>query len=387
MEDVQRNIAKVVGLDSRQATALSRFYESQIRDGVIKGMSYDDAVVRAEKLGDKYRDRLWKQRAERIARTEIAEAANQGRYVSWMQADDLGLLPEGTTKKWITALDERTCPTCAPLNGKIVAWDQDFPIGKKMPTAHPNCRCTAVIIPGEPSAVLPDRPSREYGGYRLTEPKDKISTGRGQADVVAKNLRDRARAVEPKVTRDMIDLSGRHGGRMMGLEHRLKTQFSLSEKISVRAGSRTIAKASDEIHDAIRYTMQFGDGDYIDSVGKVVEDLRARGYKVVMRNNWVKGNPYFGVNAQVLSPDGIKMELQFHTKASLALKAKTHPIYEQLRVSSDPVVQTALHKEMADMAKVVRFPVGDVNLLGEPIAAVVGKSVDLLMFSTEVINE
>jgi SPP1 gp7 family putative phage head morphogenesis protein len=154
MEDVQRNITKVVGLDSRQATALSRFYESQIRDGVLKGMSYDDAVARAEKLGDKYRDRLWRQRAERIARTEIAEAANQGRLLSWQEANAQGLLPVGTTKKWVTALDERTCPICAPLNGKIVAWDAEFSIGKQMPTAHPNCRCTAVIIPGAPSALI-----------------------------------------------------------------------------------------------------------------------------------------------------------------------------------------------------------------------------------------
>jgi hypothetical protein len=81
------------------------------------------------------------------------------------------------------------------------------------------------------------------------------------------------------------------------------------------------------------------------------------------------------------------MELQFHTDASLALKAQTHPIYEQLRVSRDPVIQTALHDDMTALASGIKFPSGDLGLLGEPIAAVVGKSFGLLKSSTEVINE
>jgi hypothetical protein len=133
--------------------------------------------------------------------------------------------------------------------------------------------------------------------------------------------------------------------------------------------------------------MKFDDGKYVAGVARTVDDLRARGYTVTTRNNWVKGNPYYGVNAQVVTPDGVKMELQFHTDSSLALKAQTHPIYEQLRVSRDPVIQTQLHQEMVDLAGVIKFPRGDIGLLGEPIAAVVGKSSVLLKSSTEVINE
>jgi SPP1 gp7 family putative phage head morphogenesis protein len=387
MEQVQANIQKVVGLDSRQATALARFYESSIQDGVLKGLSYEEAVVRAEKQGDKYRERLWKQRAERIARTELAEAANQGRFTSWQEADRQGLLPKGTKKRWLTAPDERTCEICGALNGVVVGWDEVFSTGKMMPTAHPNCRCTALIIPAEPSAELPETPSNEYGGYKLKKPSEKTSTKRGQADIVAKNLRDKAKEVEPKTTRDMIDLSRKHGGTMEGLDHRIKTQDSLSSKISVRADKTTLANASGQIHDTVRYTMKFDDRKYVAGVASTVDDLRARGYTVTTRNNWVKGNPYYGVNAQVVTPDGVKMELQFHTDASLALKAQTHPIYEQLRVSRDPVVQTALHADMTALASGIKFPGGDLGLLGDPIPAAVGKSFGLLKFSTEVINE
>jgi SPP1 gp7 family putative phage head morphogenesis protein len=387
MEQVQANIQKVVGLDSRQATSLARFYESSITDGVLKGMSYDDAVARAEKQGDRYRDRLWKQRAERIARTELAEAANQGRMTSWQEADRQGLLPPGTKKRWLTAPDERTCEICGALNGVVIPWDEQFSIGKMMPTAHPNCRCTALIIPGEPSAQLPESPTGEYGGYKLKEPSNKTSTKRGQSDIVAKNLRDDAKRVEPKTTRDMIDLSRKHGGDMVGLDNRIKTQDSLSSKISVRADKTTLASASGQIHDTVRYTMKYDNKDYVAGVSRTVDDLRARGYTVTARNNWVKGNPYYGVNAQVVTPDGVKMELQFHTDASLALKGKTHPIYEQLRVSRDPVIQTRLHQEMTQLADGIKFPSGDLGLLGDPIPAVVGKSSVLLKSSTEVVNE
>jgi SPP1 gp7 family putative phage head morphogenesis protein len=387
MEQVQANIQKVVGLDSRQATALARFYESSIQDGVLKGLSYEEAVVRAEKQSDKYRDRLWKQRAERIARTELAEAANQGRYAAWQDANSQGLIPKGSKKRWLTRPDERMCEICGALDGVVIPLDEVFSTGKLMPTAHPNCRCTALLILAEPSAELPETPSDEYGGYKLKKPSEKTSTKRGQADIVAKNLRDKAKEVEPKTTRDMIDLSRKHGGTMEGLEHRIKTQDSLSEKISVRADKTTLANASGQIHDTVRYTMKFDNKKYVTGVASTVDDLRARGYTVTTRNNWVKGNPYYGVNAQVVTPDGVKMELQFHTEASLALKAQTHPIYEQLRVSRDPVIQTALHDDMTALASGIKFPSGDLGLLGEPIAAVVGKSFGLLKSSTEVINE
>jgi SPP1 gp7 family putative phage head morphogenesis protein len=379
MEMVQTQIQKVVGLDGRQATALSKFYESTIEEGRKKGLSYQDAVAKAEKLGNQYRDRLWKQRAARIARTEIATAANEGRALAWQEADQAGLIPDGTKKRWITALDERTCPECSELNNQEVDWQGVFSTGNEMPPAHVNCRCSAVILPGEPSAK-PRSETTEYGGYKLREPENPKSTSRGSVDRAATELRDKAVAVEPKITKDMIDLAKKHDGTMVGLEHRIKSQSSLSEKIGTRAGKSSLVDASDQIHDSVRYTMKFKDSDYIAGVTRTVDDLRAKGYTVTTRNNWARGNPYYGVNAQVVTPDGVKMEMQFHTSSSLALKAKTHPIYEELRVSSDPVIQTALHKDMIALTEKVRFPTGDVELLGTPIQAEVGKSLVLIGF-------
>jgi SPP1 gp7 family putative phage head morphogenesis protein len=112
-------------------------------------MTYEEAAKKAEKDGNRYRVRLLKQRAIRIARTEISAAANAGRYLSWIEAEDRGLLPAGSTKRWITATDERTCPICQPMNRVEIPWTIPFTTGDQMPPAHPNCRCTAVIVPAE----------------------------------------------------------------------------------------------------------------------------------------------------------------------------------------------------------------------------------------------
>ena len=146
-------ISKVVGLDSRQARALTRFYEKSLADGRAAGLDYDEALAKADRLGDKYKKRLIRQRAVRIARTETVAASNAGRYLSWIEADAQGLLGSTSVKRWITAIDERTCPICAPLNNKEVPYKTNFSTGELMPPVHPNCRCSAVIIPAEVSFI------------------------------------------------------------------------------------------------------------------------------------------------------------------------------------------------------------------------------------------
>jgi len=146
-------ISKVVGLDSRQARALTRFYEKSLADGRAAGLDYEEALAKADRLGDKYKKRLIRQRAVRIARTETVAASNAGRYLSWIEADAQGLLGSTSVKRWITAMDERTCPICAPLNNKEVPYKTNFSTGELMPPVHPNCRCSAVIIPAEISFI------------------------------------------------------------------------------------------------------------------------------------------------------------------------------------------------------------------------------------------
>ncbi len=75
------------------------------------------------------------QRLELIARTEILRAHNQGRLKFY---DTVGV----RQVRWMVAHDERLCPKCSELDGKV------FPIDKMPPIPfHPGCRCCVSAEP------------------------------------------------------------------------------------------------------------------------------------------------------------------------------------------------------------------------------------------------
>jgi hypothetical protein len=84
-----------------------------------------------------------------IARTEVMTAANQGRFISWQQAGDRGLIDLSTAyKEWIA--EDDACDECSFADGEFALAEEDFEsVGEGMPPAHPNCRCTAVLVPAE----------------------------------------------------------------------------------------------------------------------------------------------------------------------------------------------------------------------------------------------
>ena len=72
-------------------------------------------------------------RMEMIARTEVLRAHNQGRLKFHQRV--------GVQKlEWIAMEDERMCPVCGDLDGKVFPTDK-FP----QQPAHPHCRCTSVL--------------------------------------------------------------------------------------------------------------------------------------------------------------------------------------------------------------------------------------------------
>jgi SPP1 gp7 family putative phage head morphogenesis protein len=148
-DEIVAQLKQTVGLDKRQSKALGNFYMKRLEKYLEDGLTYEQAAAKAEKNGIRYRDKLLRQRAIRIARTEISSAANAGRYLSWEEANARGLLPPDSKKRWLTNIDERTCPICQPMNGTLIPWQATFSTGDIMPPAHPNCRCTSVIVPGE----------------------------------------------------------------------------------------------------------------------------------------------------------------------------------------------------------------------------------------------
>ncbi len=137
--------------------------EEIIRREIANGLELGESI---DKLRKRVTGRLGptyiKNRAEMIARSETIYASNAGAELGYMQSG----VVEG--KKWLTALDERTCFLCTDMNNMTAplgqpTWEKeglnigdvqgkygldfDYTEGAMPhPPLHPRCRCTIVPI-------------------------------------------------------------------------------------------------------------------------------------------------------------------------------------------------------------------------------------------------
>lgn len=154
-----RMIRGVIGLTERGATAVDnlrlRIEENAgglIRAGNVPIRVPEDGMTaaRLERTLQAYADRLTRQRALVIARTETLRASNEGQRQLWQQAVQVGLLSGHERREWISTPDERECLICEDLDGKTAGLHDNFESategGILGPPAHPNCRCTTGIV-------------------------------------------------------------------------------------------------------------------------------------------------------------------------------------------------------------------------------------------------
>ena len=172
---------------------------------------------------------------------------------------------------------------------------------------------------------------KEYGSQEGNERIDPIR--QLQADTLAAQKRALAVAAEPKISQDMLSLSNENR-RLVGYSHRLKGEESISRKIlfdSNRTGI-SLEEACDRIGDSVRYTLVCDEATFTEQVRSGMEALIAKGYTVNHFRNTFDKAMYKGVNVSLISPDGIVMELQFHTEESYyAKEEQSHVIYEIAR--------------------------------------------------------
>ena len=128
-----RAVRSMVGLTWQQGIANMKYYENLVKNGVKEKKALD--------LSIRYAARQHRYRGYNIARTELAFAYNQGSYEGTKQAQAAGYMGE-VVKIWC-------------LEGKIIAIDDDFdfktklatpqnPTIRRVPPAHPSCRCTVM---------------------------------------------------------------------------------------------------------------------------------------------------------------------------------------------------------------------------------------------------
>ena len=148
VDALARAIRPTVGLTYQQSIANFNYYNRLIENGVKEKKALD--------LSIKYAGRQHRYRGYNIARTELAFAFNQGSYQGTKQAQERGYM--GAVRKvWCTADDERVCRICGAMDGMAIDLDADFPFQtriatpdnptiRKVPPAHPSCRCVCLLL-------------------------------------------------------------------------------------------------------------------------------------------------------------------------------------------------------------------------------------------------
>jgi hypothetical protein len=123
--------------------------------------------------------------------------------------------------------------------------------------------------------------------------------------------------------------------RLVGLEHMLKEADRLKEKISDALRARpelTATQALSIVPDPVRFSYEYSPDDYAEGVLADVQRLKDIGLEEVKLKNLWRDEQYKGINSQWRRPEtGLRIEVQFHTSASLEAKELTHKAYERIR--------------------------------------------------------
>ncbi len=135
------------------ATSVNKTTNLKIREQLAEGIEAGESLDKISKRISNVFSEAKGYRANSIARTEVSRATNFATVEGYKQSEVV------TGKKWLTALDERTCKACNAMNGKIVSIDknffdknetfQDFKFdydAVAQPPLHVSCRCTVTPV-------------------------------------------------------------------------------------------------------------------------------------------------------------------------------------------------------------------------------------------------
>lgn len=186
---VEKNVAKF-------AKSMVETDKNKIIDTIARGIAEGQSVPSIRNSLIQEFEEYSKSQAERITRTEVIRASNEGTLDAWKQSDVV------TGKQWLTAEDDRVDEDCSDMNGVIVDLDTSYngaikdlfdeETASKLldygsvqePPLHPNCRCT--LLP-----VLIDSKSFDAGGYmREQDYKSKIKDLESQIDKRTKEFKE-----------------------------------------------------------------------------------------------------------------------------------------------------------------------------------------------------
>jgi len=116
-EEVRAALKRAITLmtDSYTQTTLM-LLEDTLAQGLKDGIGLEEMAANISNIYE-FSDAV---RSEQVARTEVFRIANESTRTAFKQSGVVESL------KWYTAADERVCPLCAPMHGKIVSINDPF---------------------------------------------------------------------------------------------------------------------------------------------------------------------------------------------------------------------------------------------------------------------
>ena len=250
---------------------------------------------------------------------------------------------------WSTSGDERVRESHAEKDGQIFEY-----ANPPADTGHPghdvNCRC--VQIPVFDDVVKTSSNEQEAPSESIKE----------DLSLSVDKIVEKSQKIEPIITADINNIAIKAGGKLVGLENRLKSPSSIKRKIEAEVADGFSKSLSlNKIRDAIRYTTVFKEGDFVTRYKAMQYLLAIKGYKtIIVKNTWKNDSAYKGVNTFIQNEDGDVFEMQYHTQQSFDLKnGLLHKLYERFRDPKTPFHEKEkLLLEMRKLSSKIKVPKG-----------------------------
>ena len=248
---------------------------------------------------------------------------------------------------WSTSGDERVRDSHAELDGQIFNYNKPPAVGN--PGHDFNCRCVAIPVFDEVQA-------KAKAQEALSEPVKENLT------LSVDKLVEKSQKIEPTITADINNIATKAGGKLVGLENRLKSPSSIKRKIEAEVADGFSKSLSlNKIRDAIRYTTVFKEKDFVTRYKAMQYLLAIKGYKtIVVKNTWKNDSAYKGVNTFIQNENGDVFEMQYHTQQSFDVKnGLLHKLYEKFRDLKTPIHEKEkLLLEMRKLSSKIKIPEG-----------------------------
>lgn len=311
--------------------------QNAVTQAVVNGTLNKDLVQQIKDIG-----KTTEKRAIFIARDQSSKlnaALTQARH------EDVGI----TKYTWSTSGDERVRESHAEKDGQVFEYANP-PADTGHPAHDYNCRCVAIPYLGD--VVKASSNAQEAPSEPIKE----------DLSLSVDKLVEKSQKIEPTITADISNIATKSGGKLVGLENRLKSPYSIKRKIEAEVADGFSKSLSlNKIRDAIRYTTVFKENDFVTRYKAMQYLLAIEGYKtIVVKNTWKNDSVYKGVNTFIQNEDGDVFEMQYHTQQSFDVKnGLLHKLYEKFRDPKTPIHEKEkLLLEMRKLSSKIKVPEG-----------------------------